>query len=267
MENLRVGLVSMQSVVGHVRKNLDAHLRCIAEARSQGVDLLCFPELSLTGYAMPGSSDHPLDDDSEEVRTIVRTTEDSLMAVCFGFADRDDRITQVVAAGGRIVGRYHKTHLGERESPHMVAGDTFPVIHTEKAELGIILCWESHFPEIAATYALKGADVLLVPTASGLSGERRRSAWNRVLPARAYDNTVFVCACNACGDNGMGTEFGGGCVAFDPRGFVLGEDYSGEEMTVVDLDASVLGPIRSPGYRTMKDLYFLDKRRPDIYFR
>lgn len=267
MENLRVGLVCMHSAVGTVSENLSAHLHYIDEAVGKGVELLCFPELSLTGYAMPGSTEFGLSEDSPEIMMIVESTLGKGISVCFGYVDEEDHIVQAVAYEGKIIGRYCKTHLGEREAPLAKAGDEFPIIEIPQANIGIILCWESHFPEIAGTYALKGADVLLIPTASGLGAERRKNAWDKTLSARAYDNTVFVCACNACGDNGRGTVFGGGRTAYDPRGNILKEDYSGEGMTVVDLDASVLVPIRSPGYRTMKDLYFLDKRRPELYFR
>ena len=168
---------------------------------------------------------------------------------------------------GRILGTYHKTHLGERESEAIVPGDRLDVIRTSKAVIGLQVCWEIHFPEIAGTYALKGADMILMPSASGLGGERRRSAWDRVIPARAYDNTVYAAVCNQFGDNGRGVSFGGGAAVYDVRGRKMAEDFSGECMLTVDLDPEPLERIRAEGYESMRDVCFLDKRRPEIYFR
>lgn len=106
-----------------------------------------------------------------------------------------------------------------------------------------------------------------MPFASGLGGERRCSSWGRCLPARAYDNTVYVGACNAYGPTGTGTYLGGGATILDPRGIVMSEDYSGECMVTADLTSEPLDRIRAEGYENMRDLCFLDKRRPELYFR
>lgn len=82
-----------------------------------------------------------------------------------------------------------------------------------------------------------------MPFASGLGGERRQSSWDRFLPARAYDNTVFVGACNAFGDNGFGTDLGGGAAVYDVRGFLL-DSAMGECTLTVDLDPSQMDRIR-----------------------
>ena len=106
-----------------------------------------------------------------------------------------------------------------------------------------------------------------MPFASNLGGERRRSSWDRILPARAYDNTVYVGACNGYGPTGSGTELGGGAAIYDARGNKLAEDFSGECIVTADLDPEPLEVIRAEGYVSMKDVYFLDKRRPEVYFR
>lgn len=264
MEPLRLRMASIPSRLGEISTNSSRIVRLIEDARSDGVDIICFPELSVTGYGMPSSRDHPLSEDDPAIGRIVDAS--SGIAVCFGYVDLEGHITQAVAEDGRIVGGYSKTHLGEREVGVMTPGDVFPVIKTRKANLGIQICWESHFPEISGIYALNGADVILMPFASGLGGARRQSSWDRFLPARAYDNTVFVASCNAFGDNGVGTSFGGGASIYDVRGepIVKGE---GECIVTADLDPAQMDRIRADGYESMRDVYFLDKRRPELYDR
>ena len=267
MDDLRLTMVSMNSVLGDVDGNLSRMLALCDEASARGSDIICFPELCIPGYSMPGSSDLVMSPDGPEVGAVVDRSAETGMCICFGYVDEGPRIAQAVVEDGRILGTYHKTHLGERESEAVVPGDSLDVIRTSKAVIGLQVCWEIHFPEIAGTYALKGADLILMPSASGLGGERRRSAWDRVIPARAYDNTVYAAVCNQFGDNGRGVSFGGGAAVYDVRGRKMAEDFSGECMLTVDLDPEPLERIRAEGYESMRDVCFLDKRRPEIYFR
>ena len=96
---------------------------------------------------------------------------------------------------------------------------------------------------------------------------RFKDGQDRVIPARAYDNTVYAAVCNQIGDNGRGVTFGGGVAVYDVRGRKMAEDFSGERMVTVDLDPEPLERIRAEGYESMRDVYFLDKRRPELYYR
>lgn len=258
-------MVCMNSIVGDMEGN-SAKMRGIIESLSStGSDMICFPELSLTGYSTDQSPEYAMDVDDPRVTDIVDMTSDSDVAICFGFVETGPYITQVIAEGGRIVGVYRKTHLGEREAAVFMPGNELPVFRTSKAVVGIQTCWESHFPQITTSHATKGADIVLMPHASGLSRNRRRDSWNKILPARAYDNTLFVASCNMVGDNGSGTVFGGGACIIDVRGNVIAEDYSGKCTVTADLDPTDMERIRAPGYESMKDLYFLDKVRWDLF--
>ncbi len=267
MDRVRISMVCMNSRLGDIGGNTATILEYARKAKDGGSDIVCFPEMSLTGYSMPRSFEYALSPDSPEVGRIVEASRELDMCIVFGFAEKGDRIAQAVAEKGELLGIYRKTHLGQNEKDHAVPGDSLPVFNTSKAAIGIQLCLESHFPEISGTYASKGADIILMPHASGLNAERRRTTWNKVLPARAYDNTVFVAACNQVGDNGIGTVFTGGAMILDVRGDLIAEDFSGECMLTADLDGAQQHELRTNGNRSMRSLYFLNRRRPDIYFR
>lgn len=260
-------MVSMTSRVGDFEGNLRSMMGFCDCAHSEGTDIICFPELSLTGYSMPASASLVSGPDDPLVGAVIDKSAETGMCICFGYVGEGPAIRQAVVEDGRVVGIYDKTHLGDKEEAVMVPGDSLDVFRTSRAVIGVQLCWEAHFPEISTTYALKGTDIILMPFASGLGGERRRSSWNRLIPARAYDNTVYAGACNACGPTGAGTTLGGGAAIYDPRGMLMAEGYSGECMVSAELTAEPLERIRAEGYENMRDLYFLDKRRPELYFR
>ena len=127
---------------------------------------------------------------------------------------------------------------------------------------GVQLCYEAHFPEISTLTALMGADVLFIPHASprGNPMEKLKS-WLRHLTARAFDNGVFLVACNQAGETSEGFSFPGVALALRPDGQILAR-YAGkrENILFAELEADVLQGIRQ---HRMK--YFLPQRRPDLY--
>ncbi len=265
MDRIRLAMACINSRVGEVERNAGTMISFMEKAAESEADLICFPEMCLTGYSMPRSFDYCLGEDSPAIERIVDASKDLGLCTVFGYADSEKGIAQAVTENGKLLGTYRKTHLGLKEKEFAKPGNGLPVFRTSKATIGIQLCLESHFPEISGTLALKGADIILMPHASGLEAGRRRMTWNKILPARAYDNTVFVAACNQAGDNGLGTVFGGGSCVMDINGDLLAEDYSGECLLMCDLDGKRQEELRTSGNRDMHSLYFLDRRRPELY--
>jgi predicted amidohydrolase len=86
------------------------------------------------------------------------------------------------------------------------------------------------------------------------------------LPARAYDNTVFMACCNLAGDDGAGRIFGGGSMVIDPRGNILTESFSkGNPLLVTDLQPQLLNSIRYGKPAAMRHRFFLRARRSELY--
>lgn len=263
MDSLRISMVCCGSRVGDVKGNTENVNMILGECTDS--DIVCFPEMVIPGYAMPEGASYRQSLFSPEVSVIVDKTAEIGNCACFGIMEDGLYITHVVAENGKVVGVHRKTHLGVREAKVVRQGGSLDVIRTRHAVLGFQVCWESHFPEITTTLALKGADIVLMPHASGLDPARRKETWDRILPARAYDNTVFVAACNQIGQNGVGTEFFGGACIIDPRGRIICERYGEECILSADIDGSDLDRIRNSDPNVMRDHYYLDKRRPELY--
>jgi N-carbamoylputrescine amidase len=161
-----------------------------------------------------------------------------------------------------LVGVYRKTHLSPPEREIFRPGEELKTYAHQGIAFGIELCYESHFPEISTVLALQGAEILFLPHASPRgTPEGKLGSWLRHLPSRAFDNSVFVVACNQTGGSADGASFPGVALMLDPAGKLIASRAEEQEgMLIADLKAEDLAQTRN---HRMK--YFLPSRRPDLY--
>ena len=270
MHDLRIAMVQMRCRVADFSGNLATIGRFSEEAAARNVDIVCFPELSVCGYnAGDTTNPEPVPLHGESLRRLEEFGITNKITLMAGFLERSVSgivyNTQVICGPEGFVGFYRKTHVPTSENGTWSQGAALPVFEHTKVRYGIEICYDSHFPELSTILAEKGAEVIFLPHASastGESSEEKRARWMRYVPARAYDNSVFVAICNQVGDNGAGTCFAGVTFICDPRGIVITEVESGteEEMIVADLKSSVLSDSRrEPGG------FFRHFRRPEMY--
>ena len=270
MQDLRIAMVQMNSRVADCDGNLATIARFTGEAAARDVDIVCFPELCVCGYNAGDTSTpdpEPLQGDS--LRRLEEISRDHDVTLLAGFLERASSgiayNTQVICGPEGYVGHYRKTHVPDVEIGTFCHGDALPVFDHAKARFGIEICYDSHFPEVSTLLANKGAEVIFLPHASPQeTPEEKHSRWMRYIPARAYDNNVFVAICNHVGDNGAGRTFAGVTFVCDPLGVVIAEVGSGteEEMVVADLRASDIA-----GSRRETTMFFRHFRRPEMYRR
>jgi len=232
MKDLTLSLVQMRSILGRPDTNFKSMIDRIRNIASGGTDIICFPEASLTGYTSDRPELFSMPASDERVERIRRAAADHEVAVVFGFLEHSGlgyHVTQAVADSEGGLDFYRKTHLGRGERTSFIPGEKIRAFHTLKAEIGVQLCWESHFPEISCKLRKEGAELILIPYASPIGGPRRKDIWMRYIPARAADNCLFVAAVNAVGNGENSTFSGGGSIVFDPKGRMLGESFSEDE--------------------------------------
>ncbi|MFZ5650561.1 MAG: nitrilase family protein [Bacillota bacterium] len=270
MDKTRIALVQMRSEQGMLENNLEKIEHYIDRAAAGGVDIICFPEMCLQGYSREKARFSSVKVPGEIAARIGRMAAGSGVVVLVGLAEdgaeEKPYITQVVFFPDGSFEKYRKTHLGKSEIPYFTAGDDLPVFSAVKARFGIQICWDMHFPEVSTILSLKGAEIIFAPHASPVIVGDRIGIWMKYMVARAYDNSVFVAACNLVGDDGCGQEFCGGALVVDPRGNPVARSCgSGEGMLVADLDPEVINTIRMKKARSMRHSFYLDCRRPELY--
>lgn len=249
-------------------------LRMVDEAASRGADLIVLPEV-WTGLGY--TDDYPVSSIAEPVPGPVteqlaeRARRHRAMIVGSLYERADDgryfNTAPFIDRDGAILGCYRKTHLfdapnrpdippGLMESKKVAAGDELPVFVTDVGAIGVFVCSDLRFPEVARVEALEGAH-LLVCCSAFLSP--RFDHWEFFLRARACENQVFVVASGQYGAEAVsGIAFVGRSSVVDPWGTIVATAPDRECVTVTTID---LDRIEEVKYRYPLML----QRRPSMY--
>jgi predicted amidohydrolase len=255
---LRLGLAQINTHLGDVPANLVKHLEYIERAAAEGVQLLVFPELSLTGYGLldlvPSVVRRPEPGDPV-FGPLLEASQRHNLDLAVGFVDEDPRHRFFIAAAylsqGQVQHVHHKVYLPTYglfdEGRFFAWGDSVRAFETRWGRLGLLICedfWHASPPYLLW---LDGADVMVLMSASpgrGVThGDKLESAWWVEHINRAYASlfTGFVAHCNRVGFED-GLHFWGGSTVFDPTGGLVAQGpYDEEALTVADLD---LGHVR-----------------------
>ena len=257
----------MRSAVGRRAENLARMETWADRAARRGAGTVCFPELNISGYTLKEKVDSFAETiPGPSTDAVVRMAKNYNLLILAGLTEKRGVnqffISQFAAGPGGLLGVYRKLHLGPAEEGIYQAGDECSVFEYGKTAFGIELCFDGHFPELSTLLALKGAEVIFIPHASPReSCGEKQERWLRYLAARAYDNSVFVVACNQAGKSESGLNFPGAALILTPRGEVLAASRDDEEgMILAELKRDTLQSVRESPRG-----FFLRKRRPELY--
>ncbi|MDR1330744.1 MAG: carbon-nitrogen hydrolase, partial [Tannerella sp.] len=260
---MKTGIIQQHNT-GNVEENIERLCAGIHRCAAEGAQLVVLPELHNSLYfcqtederqfglaeTVPGPS----------TRRFGRLAAQTGVVLTLSLFERRaagvyHNTAVVIERDGSIAGCYRKMHIpddpGYYEKYYFAPGDTgFRPIATSVGRLGVMVCWDQWFPEAARLMALRGADVLICPTAIGwdmhdTEGERtrQRDAWQTVQRGHAIANGLPYVAVNRVGPEldpsfqSQGIMFWGSSFAAGPQGEWLCEMSSREgEEAVVDID-------------------------------
>ena len=253
-------------------ENLDRAEEMLREAAGNGAKVACLQECFATWF-FPQRIDPKAQELAEPIDgpsvTRMRTLAKSIgMVLVVPFYERVMagelyNAAAIVDADGEVMGIYRKHHLPMsshfNEKYYFRPGNSgFPVFDTPHGRIGVMICYDRHFPESARMLGLNGAQVVFVPTATTTRGYSR-SVWEVELRAHAIANGFFL-----GGVNRVGTEFEssyyGASLFIDPIGEIIAQAGDDEEVLTADLDLTRIEAVRKvwPFYRD---------RRPDAVGR
>lgn len=267
--------VVQQAMSGDRSDNIERSIQGIRDATAKAATLILLPELHATRYfcqtedaanfdlaePIPGPTTQQLGKVAAECGvTVIGSVFERRSAGVF------HNTAVVIGPDGEIAGRYRKAHIpddpGFHEKFHFAPGDgDFQPIEIGGVRIGVLVCWDQWFPEAARILALRGADLLVYPSAIGWDPaddeqerNRQRDAWVTVMRGHAIANVLPVIASNRCGhepdpnnekaENSTGIRFWGNSFICGPQGEMLATAGESPEVLLADIDMTRTDTLR-----------------------
>lgn len=265
-DNIKLALAQFSCKREDKKTNLQRIEELAIKAKQQGVDLVIFPEMSLTGYvvkdqiyelaeAIPGPS----------VKAIEALAKKTGLHIIFGMPELSQKTqatlynTAVLVGPKGFIGKYRKmylpTHSVFEEKRYFRPGYEPAVFDTELGKIGLTICYDVFFPEVFRLTRLSGAQLIVCVSASPAV---RKSYFEVLTSARAIENTAYLAYVNLTGVED-GLQFWGGSRLISPTGDVLAKaKYDEEDFVICQVDYNDLR-MAETFIPTLRDL------RPELF--
>jgi len=257
---IKVGTFYFRPPGPTVEKNIALMSEMIDKAGNAGCTIICLPEgwpTCNTGLGMQKTESNTLEGNAS-VMMAEKAKEYGMYIVSGLYSWKGDTLKNVAVLYGRtgkIEGIYEKVQLPDSETEAgAVPGNTFPVFTTDFGKIGILICWDSFFPEVARILAVKGAEILFCPIWGDVRGPE---SWKLTARSRAMDNGVYF----------VTNIFDGHSVIVNPAGEVLQESGTQGTLITAEIDLNYNPPwnwIGNAGLGVWKGVWRKD-RRSDLF--
>jgi predicted amidohydrolase len=287
MQTIRVAAVSMNGLLGEPERVLNAIAGWCEKAAAEKAQLVLFPELVIHGHCTPNTWDVAESvPDGPSVRRLLQLARHHRLFLVVGLSEKERDIvynTQVVIGPDSFLGKQRKLHLSRDEVLYYKGGRDINVFDLGPCKIGIVICYDNQFPEIARVLALRGADVLLMPHAARIkmwddnpqsqaAARRYSHEYFASYALRARENACFAVLTDQVGragyvdmyprDSPNQPHHAGAALVFGPDGELLATtqpERIAEEMIVATLNAAELAKQRALANYTLRT------RRPELF--
>ncbi len=244
---VRVAAAQLEPHVGEKAFNVAKALAALRRAVESQVDLIVLPELSNSGYLFQSRAEafqlsEPVPDGPTCLEYLEAINGTQLHVVA-GICERDgDRLynTAVFLGPDGYIGKYRKLHLWNEEKLFFEPGNLgLPLFHLPFGRVGILICYDAWFPEVARILKLQGADIICDPTCWDLMPGLVDESNNLMPPmhmGQAHTNNVFMVCADRCGIE-RGCTFAGSSCIVGPTGYLAGPaSFSDEDFLIADIN-------------------------------
>lgn len=250
-----IAACGQQRVIRDVKTNKSKALSLVKRAIQVNASIVVLPEASNTGlfpenYESVGKAD-------EELDTILKLSEKKDILIIAGVVERDEgKLYNSVCLihRGEIIGKYRKilpfplTH----ERDYFTPGKELKVFETPYGKIGILICYEVRFPELARRLAKMGAEIIAIPAEFPAV---RIDHWRTLIKARAIENQLYVIATNSVDYE---KNYNGHSAIIDPYGRVLNEAGDLQELIFARINLEEVKKCREQ-YPFLKDIEKIEK--------
>ncbi|MBE7118411.1 carbon-nitrogen hydrolase [Bacillus cereus] len=274
MSEVTIGLVQL-TCNENIKGNIERTIAKIRESAKKGAKIICLQELYHAEYFAQSVSvrnyELAIPFEHEALQAMQRLAEELHVVLIVPFYEWVAQgiyfnSAAVFDADGKYLGTTRKNHIPDGPSYHekyyFTPGNTgYPVYSTKYGKIGIGICWDEWFPEVARILTLKGAEILFYPSAIGSEPDypelSTKPIWTKAISAHSIHNGVFVAAVNRVGKEKDMCFYGGSFIS-NPMGEIvcsLGEE---EGILIQKIDTKEINEARNL-------LQFLRDRRTDTY--
>ncbi len=268
---MKIGLVQFAPILGNVQKNLDSHLDYIEQAKKEGIQLLVFPELSLTGYTLRDLvKETAVKPASDPVFQKLKSASRGISTV-FGFVEEKETgqffNSAAFLSGGTVQSIHRKVYLPTygmfEEGKFFAQGKNFKSFSAPFGKTGMMICYD--FLQLGACYLIftGGSEFIITISAApgrGMAAEEKFESsimWEMMGATLSHFSSSFVIYCNRVGVED-GKVFAGGSFIYGPSGDLKAKAaYLEEEFLILDIDPMEIQDIR-------KRRYYLRDNKPEI---
>ena len=251
-----------------VKENAAQSIKYIKQAAQNKADLICFPELQLSPF-FPQYPDSCADKylmkiEDQIISEMQRACAENKIAAVLNLYlwenGRSYNVSPMIDTDGSILGLSKMVHIVQYknfyEQDYYTPADTgFQVYDTTLGKIGIVICFDRHFPESIRSCSWQGADLIVVPAA--ITTEDNLVLFDWEIRVASLHNSVFMAMCNRTGrEDAM--DFSGGSIVTDPSGSLVVKADQAEQLLYATIDLS-----ESPQARQQKQ--YIQLLRPDMY--
>ncbi len=265
-KKFKVSLSQFPCKIGNKKHNISKIVKHVKQAKKQKADIIIFPEMSLTGYTVRDLTYELAEEiPGPSTEKIAELADKEDLYIIFGMPERSEKgegilhNTAVLIGPEGYVGKYRKMHLPTHsvfeEKRYFRLGYEVPIFETNLGALGITICYDVFFPEMARILRLQGAKFIICISASPAV---RKNFFEILTASRAIENTCFLAYVNLVGiENGL--QFWGGSRLIGPNGHIITQSkYDEEDISFGTVNYSDIRPVEA-FVPTLRDL------RPELF--
>lgn len=270
MTRIKIALCQM-NVVDNKEENLKKASLMIAESVKENVDFIVLPEMFNCPYSNDKFIEYGEEEKTSETLSIISklANENKVYILAGSIPEKENdklyNTSYLFDKNGDIIAKHRKMHLFDidvkgkitfKESDVLTAGDNFTIANTEFGKIGIGICYDIRFPELARIMAQKGALILFYPGAFNMT--TGPAHWELLFKSRALDNQVYcVGVAPALNEDASYHSFGHSIIT-NPWGDIISEASEKETLIISEIDLSEIKKIR-------EELPLLKNKRGDLY--
>lgn len=252
----------------NIEENYLKSLEFIEKAKKLNAELIIFPELQLSPffpqYEKQDATKYLIDINSKYIKGICKSCKENNIHASPNLYIRENNknydMSLLIDNKGNIVGKQKMVHIAQcnkfyEQDYYTPSDDGFKVFETELGKIAIIVCFDRHYPESIRTASVKGAQLIIIPTANTIEEPKELFEWE--IKVQSFQNIVNIAMCNRVGiEDSM--NFYGESIVTNYNGKTMSQASSNEELLIADVDMKSV-------YTARKNKPYLNLRKREFY--